>query len=238
MSKSNLAENFQVLDSQIGEMLADVMDTVTGWDCYGVYGSNTERDGLPERIEHESRSGFIPFTNGGFNAMAYVSFNHARDQWSSLQKYWDSDYKDMCETFFTQDKDAETPDDCEKAFSDLLDAEETQEDSKAGIWTDNLPAHKWRQEWQYEGDDSVFFLVARAIYYAPDNHRNETGEPEVYFFAGVNTDFNYGRDSIAWAGGSCFKDSLEYGATFKMSEITPELLASVKTAILKTFQDA
>ena len=60
----------------------------------------------------------------------------------------------------------------------------------AGILQEEF--HEFSTEYMQEGGE--YWLVANANYFAADNRRNETGQDEVFFFAGVNTDFTYGRD--------------------------------------------
>jgi len=81
--------------------------------------------------------------------------------------------------------------------------------SPAGILQEEF--HEFSTEYMQEGGE--YWLVANANYFAADNHRNETGQDEVFFFAGVNTDFTYGRDK-----------GLEstWEKTYKLKYLTPD----------------
>jgi len=232
------------VDAAIGETVADIIDELSGWDDAGIYGTNIDdRTGQVERIEHRFRDGFIPHTNGGWNGMAYASFNHGRfGNWKCMESYYKRDEIEMAEAFFREEGGGAEYDDPVAAFYAVYDAEDRKADEPLlpGMpreYAENMPAHEWREGWEMEGDDCTFFLVVRAIYYLPSNHRCETGEPEVYFFAGVNLDFDYGRDSIAWAGGDQYAKP-EYGLTVPLAQVTPEKLAEVKGAVLELFRNA
>jgi hypothetical protein len=71
-----------------------------------------------------------------------------------------------------------------------LDAKETYGSEKL---------HDFEREWF---QDDIYFWKVRAMFHAPDDPNNETGEPEVYFDAYINTDLGYGRDYIGWL--SCY----------------------------------
>lgn len=239
-----LDETQASVDATIGEAVSDIIDTLSHWDEAGVYGTNIDdRTGQVDRIEHRSRDGFIPRTNGGWNGMAYVSFNQGRyGTWKCMDGYYDRDYRDMAESFHREQGDGAEHEDHVAAFEAVIEAERRKADEPLlpGMpreYAENMPAHKWRDGWENEGDDCSFFLVVRAIYYLPGNHRCETGEPEVYFFAGVNLDFDYGRDSIAWAGGDQYAKP-EYSLTIPLAQVTPEKLAEVKASILDLFSKA
>src|ERR1035437_5270468 len=52
-----------------------------------------------KEIEHESRDGFIPFTNGGLEGTAYCSMRQGQYDFKCLKEYEENDYKDMLEGF-------------------------------------------------------------------------------------------------------------------------------------------
>jgi len=49
-------------------------------------------------------------------------------------------------------------------------------------------------ETQYLTEGGAFWYQFRAMYYSADNYRNVSGKDEILFMAGVNLDFEYGRD--------------------------------------------
>jgi hypothetical protein len=72
---------------------------------------------------------------------------------------------------------------------------------------------------------AALFVEVRVQYYKDDNTCNKTGEDEITFIAGVNTDFEYGRD----------KGLIEtYEETFQVDDLTP---AKVKD-IFKTMYES
>lgn len=91
-----------------------------------------------------------------------------------------------------------------------FDAREAEHDARYGAQSPQLPnmpdaprfwqtdAGRLREaffdfenEWHHEGGE--FFWVCRAQFYAADNHRNDSGQDEVFLFFAINTDFSYGR---------------------------------------------
>lgn len=239
-----LDETQASVDSAIGAMIADTVETLATWDDAGVCSHNLDgKTGEVERIEHRSRSGFIPHTNGGWHGVACVSFNQGRfGGWKCMESTYERDYRDMAESFLREHGDGAEHDDSVAAFEAIMDAEDRKAEDPLlpGMpreYAENMPAHEWREGWEMEGDDCTFFLVVRAIYYLPSNHRCETGEHEVYFFAGVDLDFDYCRDSIAWAGGDQYAKPT-FDLTIPLAQVTPEKLAEVKESILELFSKA
>ena len=140
-------------DKAIGEAVADIIDSLTGWDEAGVTHSNIDdRTGEVERIEHKSRSGFIPYTNGGWNGVAYVSFNRGRwGSWKCMEGYYARDEKEMACEFFRRERAGEEHDDELTAFYNVIEAErlKAEEPLLPGmphVYADSMPAHKWREE--------------------------------------------------------------------------------------------
>jgi hypothetical protein len=46
--------------------------------------------------------------------------------------------------------------------------------------------------------DESYFWKARVMFLGADDRQNESGKPEVYIDAYLNTDIGYGRDHIPW----------------------------------------
>ena len=146
-----------------------------------------------EPIEHESRSGFWSWNNGGYEVCLPASLYSA---WSSgtcpgpILPIIQSGNRLIAEEWERQHP--ERP-----SFLECVCADEGE------------PGAKWReaaQEWEQEGwqsDDDCYYWKARAVFYAPSSPQNTTGEPEVYLDAYLCRD-SYGRDNISWlpyAGG-------------------------------------
>lgn len=75
--------------------------------------------------------------------------------------------------------------------------------------------------WLTEG--STFFYEITAIFYEAGHRRNNTGADEVYIFAGINTDFEYGREK-----------GLETvdGRDFKLARLTPKRIDAIVDALV------
>lgn len=183
------------LEHHIVEKLQDAMD-----DLPENYGGCI--DTCVEKICHTSYDGFIPFTNGGFDltvptdlrtmyGSGYGPSNEKIDEY--LQGVIESSQQDALESFVQENKplfeelmpevDVDNPTYdmvnyhllYDKGYGDLAEKLSEYEDS-------------------YMSEGGTFFYQLRAMYYSADNPRNESGEDEILFLAGVNTDFEYGRD--------------------------------------------
>jgi hypothetical protein len=178
-------------------------------------------------VENKSRDGFIPFTQGGFDGIGYSDLRYC---WSSgnvpkvIQPYIDESLKD-CKKWW----DEENPDHpYEWIFDNEADDNERKQMDLAFIEGYHPTKREiWREKYyDYEDESlsegSTFFYKVRVLFFDEGNHRNVSGEPEAYFMAMINTDFEYGRDNISWAGGNqneCFWEK-----TVPISEITDELI--------------
>lgn len=172
-------------------------------------------------IEYKARDGFFPYTNGGYSGVASIPFRYGRFDYDCLSEYHDRDTEDMYAAFRRDKGDPEEYDDLSnEEFFDKF-----YEDGGA----------EFRSEWEMNNGD-VFFLMFRAIFFDVSNRRNVSGEPEVYFFAGVNVDFNYGRDSIPWAGKSTFIH--EYERNIPLSGLTTDLCDQIEKEIIQHFKEA
>lgn len=97
-------------------------------------------------------------------------------------------------------------------------------------WSDSLAGHQCEAQreafyevldrWLAEG--GTFFYELTAIYYEKDHRRNVTGADEIYFFVGVNTDFEYGRERGLVT---------QRETTIKLSRLTPLRVAQVVEAL-------
>lgn len=241
------------------EMMDNLADEITGWNDAGVYDADVQG------IEHESRSGFIPFTNGGWEGRAQCSFQRGKDFFKCMAGYSEGDYKTMLSEFRSaletgrwkalnihkgETIPALPPGEMtDKEVWDFYNEEPVFDDGKQLEmfnrkeigWQYYEPlAWRWQEGWE-QGDDDVFFLDFRCVFYSADNYRNESGEDEVYFFAGVNTDFNYGRDAITWMtayGKSPNQHVCEFGKTVKVSELTQEIAKQVFAEMETTLRNA
>lgn len=201
------------------EWCQDVCDTLTGWDdCY---------DARVSEVENESRSGFIPFTDGGYDGVGYATLRSAYSSGSvpkAIQPYLDRELKDIEEAW-----DSEHP---KHTYAWIFEESDPEADEgQAALFGPSRERDHWREKYwdfenEYMSEGGTYFYKVRALFYDSDSSSNETGEPEILFCVGINTDFEYGRDHIAWlsAYGSdpqCTKWLWE--RTVKAKDLTPEL---------------
>lgn len=132
-----------------------------------------------EPVETEAYDGFIPYTDGGYDGIAYGLLSYAHGSGSApapIQRIIDSTLKDA-EAEFERERGIH-PDKLERD-SELLED-----------W------YEFESNWLSEG--GTYFYKVRVLFYRPDNYRNDSGDYEVRMFAYLNTDLEYGRDSIPW----------------------------------------
>lgn len=145
-------------------------------------------EGRVEPIEFEARDGFWPWTSGGFEVCLPAALSH---HWgtgcapAAIQPIIDRGSEIIADEWAGHYP--ERPD-----FMTCI----TANPGDTGYeWQSE--AEEWESE-SWLSDTDCYFWKARVIFYAPDDMQNETGEPEIYVDAYLNTDLNYGRDSIPW----------------------------------------
>ena len=172
-------------------------------DLFEEHAEDLDQYGLEpkvERIANESYPGFIPYTNGGWSVMVMDDLGqvngsgryYAAGPQADLDKAIEYSLDMALESFIESNMDAMeriygTRDE-EKlkevvSYHDLYDHEE-------GELAEELS--EMESDSMTEGGE--FWAVLRASYFAADNSRSETGEDEIFFYSGVNTDYTYGRD--------------------------------------------
>lgn len=137
-----------------------------------------------EPIETKARDGFIPYTSGGYQICLPASLHHAHSSGqvpAPLQSIIDGWLKDCADDWARAYPDKPSFDDCVGGDDDDLRAKAEE----------------------FEGDylsnsDECYFWKARIMFLGSDDRQNETGKPEVYIDAYLNTDIGYGRDHIPW----------------------------------------
>jgi hypothetical protein len=185
-----------------------------------------------EEVENKSRDGFIPFTDGGFEGIGYQNLSYCSGSGNTpkiIEPYIESSLKDAEEEWDRQNP-AHT---IEWIFDHEADDEESKQlqlfqttaylTTKREAWREKW--YEFEQEWLSEG--GTFFYKVRALFYDADSSRNQSGKPEVYFFCGINTDFEYGRDTIPWLrcyGAKTQQTDWSWERNVKVSEITEELI--------------
>ena len=145
--------------------------------CYG------ETEGI-EPIESEFRDGFIPYTSGGFEICLPASLYSANSSGripAPLQSIIDGWLKDCADDWAREYPEKPSLEDCVCGDDDDLRAEAEE------FETDYLC-----------NSDECYFWKARIMFLGADDRQNETGKPEVFIDAYLNTDIGYGRDHIPW----------------------------------------
>ena len=216
-----LEHNFETVDDLTHLFVEEVLDDLRLQN--DVYDTSE-----PGRIENEWRNGFIPQTNGGYEGKAYANIGYAHSSGcipSEIQGYVDQAQWDAIDNFYWANK-IDLPEQAEDLtgwdkFNALYEHLEKLQETEG---RQNVEEY-WdvENESMYEG--GTYFYKVRAIYYSADNPRNETGEDEVYFDVYLNTDFEYGRDYIGWAGGDQTKGN--WKVTVKVSELTRDKVQSL-----------
>lgn len=178
------------------DFVEGVMAEVAGFDdCYGDY--------RVEAVETEARDGFIPYTNGGWDGVAYAQLSYAYSSGhapAAVQSAIDGSLKDAAEEF-------ERANGITVAEMDQWEADEAARLAMPALPgmapADTFVQHPLREKlwdmqdsWMSEG--GTYFYKCRVMFYESGNYRNELGTDEVRLFAYLNTDYEYGRDYISW----------------------------------------
>jgi len=198
-----------------------------------------------DEVENKSRDGFIPFTEGGYDGIGYA---YLRDAIYSgycpkvIQPYVDQELKDVQEAW-----DGENP---EHTYEWLYDFEADEIAKTQGdLLNSNVPTPRevWQEKYSefeseyLDGEGGTYFYKARVLFYDEDNSRNESGEPEAYFMAGINTDFEYGRDTIPWLshmGGNPQCTEWVFERNIPVKDLTPELISELVDEAIDGFNKA
>ena len=160
-------------------------------------------DTMVQSVAHESYSGFIPFTNGGFDLTlptdlnSVVSSGAAPTEAVADKIIEDAiDYSlEMAFDSFMDEKREElaeifTPEEMNAKYSESIISYSELDERNQGSLAEELS--EYENSCLTEG--STFFYQFRVLFFADDNCRNELGEDELLFMAGTNLDFEYGRD--------------------------------------------
>lgn len=232
MTGKPLLRRMQVVETKVKEWVESISERASQWDdCWGHF--------RVEEVPGESYDGFIAFTNGGWEGIVYADMRAAYGSGSipkAIQPYIDSTIKEAEQAF--EEKHGVSVEDIYKFGDDpdqipLIEGVRETEHPLRETWSE------FEDEWMSEG--GTYFYKVRALYYHPDNHRNETGEDEIIFCVGINTDFEYGRDSIPWLscyGGNPQQTQWLWEKTVKVSEITSDLLKQMEEEAFAALGDA
>ena len=222
MTVTNDIENFQNVLDLCRQFSEEVLENLQSREFIYDYTIN--------EVENKSRDGFVAFTDGGFDGIGYADL---RSAWGSgdapkvIQPYIDRDLEE-CKTEW----DEQNP---EHTYEWIFDYEanenerkqmnlafvESYHPTKRECWQEKY--WDFENEWLSEG--GTYFYKARVLFFDEGASRNVSGEPEAYFMVGINTDFEYGRDYISWAGGS--QTDWVWEKNVPVKDLTPDLIESM-----------
>jgi hypothetical protein len=144
-----------------------------------------------EEVEHESRDGFIPYTDGGYEVrwFEYISgFNGAgyslptKSLQNEMQRQVDYQYENAKQLFRE-----EYPEIVEELGEENIDYNSLQE---AGYESEAEELSE--MEMNYDGDDTIMCEIG-AYYYSPSNDRGIDGKHTLRLFGLVNLESPYHR---------------------------------------------
>lgn len=216
----DIRKPFFAVDSLVREWCVDVLELVENFD--DVYGARLDP------VEAHSRDGFFAYTAGGYDGWGYANMAHAYGSGatpSAVQLYLDSRLKD-CDAEWDSNNPEHTlawiHEENDAAQLEMLGPSSEREHWREKYW-------EFEDEWLSEG--GIYFYKIRAIYHDSSTvTRSLSGEPEILFCVGINTDFEYGRDSIPWLkfyGGKTQQTEWPWERTVKVADLTPTLLAEM-----------
>jgi hypothetical protein len=209
----------------------DVLAEVEGFE--DVYSTKVSE------VENRSRDGFIAFTDGGFAGIGTATMDAAYGSGcvpEAIKPYLDREIKDIEEAW--NEKHPEHP-------VDWIYASDEPHPTLPGIPASTEREH-WREkfyDFEHESmsEGGTYFYKVRVVFYDRSNSSNETGEPEAFFMVGINTDFEYGRDSIPWL--RCYGRDPQctkwlWEKTVKIKDLSPRRIASLTRQAIKALGDA
>lgn len=199
------------LDGSIREVIQNAADSV--FNNYEIWNHDFEVNS----IEHKGYDGFIPFTNGGYEAIGFQDLRYCKST-GRIPKTVESDIKRLdsdCFKDYLQDQSdflkAQGLDPENMTISDLWDSQ------------DGVKDDFYHYEASYY-ENTTFFIQIGVYYYSADNWHNDLDGDSVYFWAGINTDYEYGREKGL---------NKVYKRRVLVKDITSELLAEIEKEIEK-----
>lgn len=191
-------ERFAAVDGLVRKWIEDVSEHV----C--TYPDVTDQYARIDPIEHESYSGFIAFTNGGYDAVICADMGTAHGSGSIpgwIEAHLEADLKECANAW-----DRQNPDCTYATIFTNAPVGEWQSAAEERYW-------EWEHDWLCEG--GTYFYKVRALYYAQENNRSESGHDEIHLCCGICTDFEYGRDKgTQWL----------WDCDVRADQLTPEML--------------
>jgi hypothetical protein len=231
----NLAEKYPKITDALHASILEKF--VTEIDEYGCADENSISE-----VSARSYDGFIAHTNGGFrtlvsNDLGSVESEMSEFETACLQRYIDSSHNDAATDWLAEDEREELrlefdESDSESAYAWLNDRwynAEIEFDNRAAMqadmigdtgkfWQTDMAGEReafWEYDRDYLSEGGTFYYELTALFYEKNHRRNVTGEDELFIFAGINTDFTYGRErglETVWEN------------TYKVERLTPARL--------------
>lgn len=221
-------------------------------DACGEFGERVADDSgfepMVDKVSARSYDGFIAHTNGGVRVMVPRSMEHHYQNTGKeaeiLEPYVESALRDCAAAFIANNEtlkaareaDASNPPSDIDWLHDWLNAHEERLERQADMlgavpfyMTDvgklRESYHDFEHEYLAEG--GTYWLCLTVLFYAADHYRNRSnGRDEIFLFAGVNTDFEYGRDKY-------LESSFEQ--TVPVDELNAEKIAELIDAAIASF---
>ena len=176
-----------------------------------------------EEVEHESRDGFIAYTDGGYEARWFDNISNLNGSGISLptmgldaemQRQVDYNYELAKDRF----KD-EYPEIVEELGEDNIDYNSLQD---SGYDDEAEQLSEW--EMNYDGDDTIMMEIG-AFYYSPINYRASENKHTIFLFANVNLESPYHRSGN-------LEDGIDHTFTFdSLDELKEKMDENLKKII-------
>lgn len=223
-----------------------VTEVLEGVEQFGdVYGTKIDE------VENRSRDGFIAFTDGGFDGWGYATLRDAQGSGAiptAVQGYVDQALKDAEQAW--DEKHPEATVEMIYADPEPVALEMAGQLALPGLITKRddwqRREHPIREKWhefedEHMSEGGTYFYKVRVLFYDVDNSSNVTGKPEAYFFVGINTDFEYGRDNIPWL--SCYGQKTQqsqwlWEKNVALDDLTEEFVEQMVTEAVSALQGA
>lgn len=231
----NLAEVYPKITDALHAAIAEKF--VSEIDSYGC-----QDESAISAVSARSYDGFIAHTNGGFrtlvsNDLGSVESEMSEFETACLQTYIDNSHTMAADDWLADDareklRLAFEESDTDSAYEWLharwynaeveFDKRELMQSDMFGdagkFWQTVMAAEReefWDYDRDYLSEGGTFYYEITALFYEKDHRRNVTGADELFIFAGINTDFTYGRErglETVWEN------------TYKVERLTPARL--------------
>ncbi len=185
--------------------------------------SDFDTTGNIEEIEHVSRDGFFPFTNGGVEFTGILrlcdvagsgTYPNNEAVTKELDRAINYNYSLARESFIKNNRAA-----LDGLFTKTELDNNSDEISYGKLYDiKHSELAETLSEGETECNTDIFFIQHRAMFFSADNIRNKTGNDEIYFYSGVNTDYDYGRDKGLM---DCYEN------TIAVDHLTPNIVKQI-----------